>query len=547
MKKGLVVSFLLIVCLVLSACNSFSSKDASSGSGTEGTSGGSKKSDDTLNLYFDNDIPDLNPIKTTDSISFSVLGNVMEGLYRLDENNKPVPAMAKSVKVSDDGLTYTFTLRDGIKWSNGEPVTAQDFVDGWLLGMNPQTSGSYRFILTDYIVNGEEYTNGKVKADKVGVEAPDDKTFIVHIKKPTPYFLGLTTFEKYYPVNKAFFEKNKDDFGQSPDKLLYNGPYVLTDFNPASGVTLKKNDQYWDKANVNIPNIDIKVIKEASTALNLYNGGQLDYVNLSSEDVNNYKDKPEFGTQTNFRSYYVQFNLGDSVLKNKSLRQALQLSYDPSTLEKVILNNGSKAASGLIPPGMEGVDGKSFRDLQGDVIKPDVAKAKDLWKEGIKELGKTPKLQLLVSDDTVEKDTATFLQSQWKKNLGIDVELVTKPYSGRLDTMRAGDYQMAISAWGADYNDPMTYMDLWVSPATPFRGSFSNKEYDQLIKDAKSQSDDTKRMNELLKTEQILLKDEAVLAPLYYQGQAYLQNPKVKGLVFHPWGNPWDYKYATMD
>lgn len=544
-KKGIFFSLLIVISLVLSACG-FTGSDEETSDSDNKDKGTEKKDQDTLNLYFDNDIPDLNPLKSTDEISFSVLGNVMEGLYRLDKDDKPVPAMAKDVKKSDDGLTYTFTLRDGIKWSNGKPVTAQDFVDGWLLGMNAETSGSYRFILTDYIVNGEKYTNGKVKKDKVGVEAPDDKTFVVHIKQPTPYVLGLTTFVKYFPVNKDFFDKNKDKFGLAPDKLLYNGPYVIKSFNPASGVKLKKNDQYWDKDNVDIPKINIKVIKEASTALNLYNGGDLDYATLSSEDVNDYKDKPEFATHTHFRSYYVQFNLGDDIMGNKKLRQALQLSYDPNTLQDTILNNGSKAAYGLIPPEMQGVNDKTFREMQGKLIETDVDEAKKLWKEGVQELGKTPKLTLLVSDDSVEKDTATFLQSQWKKNLGVDVDLVTKPYSSRLQAMRDDKFQMAISAWGADYDDPMSYMDLWAAPKTPFRGSFSNKEYDKLITSAKKEEDEEKRMDELLKTEKILLKEDAVLAPLYYEGEAYLINSNLEGLAYHPWGNPWDYKYATL-
>ncbi|MFC4618939.1 peptide ABC transporter substrate-binding protein [Camelliibacillus cellulosilyticus] len=545
MKKfSLSLTLLLSIVLILSGCH-FSGSSKKSTDEANRTS--SSKNEGTLNLYFQNDIPDLNPLITTDANSFSVLGNVLEGLYRLDKENKPVPAMAKSVDISDDGKTYTFTLRDGVKWSDGSPVTSQDFRDGWLLEMSPEIASSYSFILTDYIVNGAEYNQKKVTADKVGLETPNDKTLIVHLKQPTPYFLGLTTFAKYFPVKKSFYDQHKTDFGTSPDKLLYNGPFVLKSFNPASGVKLNKNDQYWDKNSVKIAKIDIKVIKEASTALNLYNSGSLDYVLLTSDDVNDYKDNKEYGTSTNFRSYYVQFNTGDKILKSKNIRRALQLSYDPKVLQDVILNNGSKGATGLIPPGMDGVNGKTFRELNGDIIKPDVKLAKKLWDKGIQELGKTPTLTLLVSDDSVEKDTATFLQSQWKKYLGVDVQLTTKPYSGRLQAMRDNEYQMAISAWGADYNDPMTYMDLWKGPKSAFRGNYNNPTYDQLITQAKTEPNEQKRMEYLLKTEKILLKDDAVLAPLYYQGQAFMQKSNVKGLVFHPWGNPWDYKHATKN
>lgn len=552
MKRLLTAMVGLLLVFSLAACN-FTGKTTSEGNtetSTEGTTSGSdtKKKDGVVNLYFKNDIPDLNPLLTTDAISFSVLNNVMEGLYRLNADNEPVPALAKDVKVSDDGLTYTFTLKDDINWSNGEPVTSQDFRDGWLLGMNPETSGSYRFILSDYIVNGAKYTEGKVKAEEVGIETPDDKTLIVHIKRPTPYFLGLTTFVKYYPVNKAFYESTNGEFGLSADKLLYNGPYVIEEFNPASGAILVKNDQYWDKENVSVEKVDLKVIKEASTALNLYNAGELDYVMLNSENVTKYKDSPEFGTITNFRSYYVQFNLDNKAIANDNIRKALQQSYDQKILEESILNNGSEAAYGLIPPVMAKTEsGETFREVQGPLVEPNIEQAKELWAKGVEELGAEPELKLLVSDDSVQKDTATFLQSEWRKNLGVDVELVTKPYSGRLQAMRDNKFQMVVSAWGADYDDPMTYLDLWAAPADPFRGNFSNERYDELVASAKTEADPQKRMEKLLEAERILMKDEAVLAPLYYQGHAYLQKPSLKGLNFHPWGNPWDYKNMTIE
>lgn len=544
----LVFMFLLFA---LAACN-FGEETGSEAGGSEGTSeekegsSDSTEEDKSVSLYFKNDIPDLNPLLTTDTISFSVLGNVMEGLYRLDENNQPVPAIAKGVEISEDGLTYTFTLREGVKWSNGDPVTSQDFRDGWLLGMNPDTSGSYRFILSDYIVNGEKYTKQKVTADEVGIETPDDQTLVVHLKQPTPYFLGLTTFVKYFPVNKEFYESTDGEFGLRADTLLYNGPFKITEFNPAQGATLVKNENYWDAENVEVEELDLRVIKEASTALNLYLSGELDYVYLSSENVNEFKDSPEFDTDTNFRSYYVQFNLGDKAMANINIRKALQHSYDQQTLEEAILNNGSEAAYGLIPPVMAQLNGESFREKQGSIVEPNVEKAKKLWKKGVEELGEEPELQLLVSDDTIAKDTATFLQSEWKKNLGADVELLTKPYSSRLEAMRNDEFQMVISAWGADYDDPSTYLDLWAAPADPFRGNFSNERYDELIASAKTEKDEAARMDMLLEAERILMVEEAVLAPLYYQGHAYLQNEDISGLNFHPWGNPWDYKNITF-
>ncbi|WLD94532.1 peptide ABC transporter substrate-binding protein [Alkalihalobacillus sp. AL-G] len=550
MKRRLftkILCFMVVLSVFLTGCNFTGSSTDSTDENTDGESTETGTSDNVLNLSIENDIPDLNQVTTTDSISFSILNNVMEGLYRLDENNEPQPAMAKEVEVTDDKLTYTFTLRDDIKWSNGEPITANDFKYSWMRAMHPDTAGSYSFILADYIKGAKPFSEGKGNADSVGIEVKDDKTLVVHLEKPTPYFLGLTAFVTYFPLNKEFVESQGGEFGLSGDAILYNGPYVITDFGQAEGVVLEKNDQYWDKENVQIEKIDLKVVKELSTALNLYEAGELDRVKLSSANVDAYKDSPEFGTQTNFRSYYVQFNLGDETIANDNIRKALQLAYDPKILEEVILNNGSEAAYGLIPPKMTGPKGQSFREAQGPVIEPDVEKAKELWAKGVDELGFEPELELLTADDSVSKDSGTFLQSQYKKNLGIDISLVTKPYSGRLQAMRDDDFQMVVSAWGADYNDPMTYMDLWAAPPSAFRGNYSDENYDDLVLSAKDEPDDVKRMNQLLEAEKILLKEDAVLAPLYYQGAAYLQKTYVKNLVFHPYGASWDYKYAKIE
>lgn len=542
---------LLLLCLMvlLSGCNfgSSSTETSKNEDGEKPAESTDGKSDSVLNLSLDNDIPDLNQVKTTDAISFAILNNVMEGLYRLDENNEPQPAMAESYERSEDGLTYTFTLKDGIKWSNGDPVTANDFKYSWLRAMHPDTAGSYASILTDYIKGGAAYAAGESDADSVAIEVKDEKTLVVELIQPTPFFVGLTAFVTYFPLNEAFISEKGNDFGLTYLGILYNGPYVLTAYDQAQGVTMEKNPEYWDKDNVAVQKVNMKVIKEQSTALNLYEAGELDKVYLASADVNSYKDSPEFNTETEFRTYFIQFNLGKEPFDNENIRKALQLAYDPKVLTDVILNNGSEPAYGLVAAKMAGVDGKSFRELQGDVIKPDIEKAKELWAKGVEELGKTPTIDLLTADDTVSKDTGTFLQSEYKKNLGIDVNLVTQPYSGRLETMRAGDYQMGVNRWGADFNDSITYLDLWNAPSNPhFRGNYLNEKYDELVNAAKSEADENVRIEKLLEAEKILLED-GIVGPLYYDGLSYLQKTNVKGIVTHPYGASPDLKWATIE
>ncbi len=531
---------LLLALVLLSACNF--SNDAEKDNKADGEE---KK---VLNLSLENDIPDLNQVTTTDGISFDILNNIMEGLYRLDENNDPQPAMAESVDISEDKLTYTFHLRDGIKWSNGEDVTAHDFIYSWLRALHPDTSGSYSFIIADYVKGAEDYANGEGAAEDVAITAEDDQTLVVELNEPTPFFLGLTAFVTYFPLNEAFIEEVGEQFALNNESTLYNGPYVLSEYDQAVGVTMQKNEHYWDFDNVDVDEVSLKVIKEKSTELNLYESGELDRITLSSNDVDEFKDSEEFGTLTEFTSWYLQFNLGKAPFDNENIRKAFQLAFDPEVLVKNVLNNGSTPAYALLPPDMQGVDDQSFLELSGEVISPDYDQAKTYLEKGIEEIGgELPAIEILTANDTVAKDGATFIQSQVKENLGVDISIATKPYSGRLDAMREDDYQFAISKWGADYNDAMSYLDLWVGdPIAPFRGNYHNPEYMDIVYQAKEEKDEEKRIDMLIEAQRILLEEDAVLGPMYYEGAAYLQKSNVENLVFHPYGARLDLKYVTI-
>ncbi|MFC5601896.1 peptide ABC transporter substrate-binding protein [Sporosarcina koreensis] len=542
-------NFLLVLSLVmavfLSGCGFTDSKKDNDGEKAGETN---DKKEKVVNLSLANDIPDLNQVLTTDGISFTVLNNVMEGLYRLDENNEPQPAMAKDVDVSDDKLTYTFHLRDGIKWSNGDPVTSEDFKYSWLRAMHPDTAGAYSDILANYIVGGQEFVDGEADASAVAIETPDEKTLVVTLKTPTPFFLGLTAFVTYFPLNEKFInEVGEDKFALTADAILYNGPYVMTEYNQAQGVTLVKNKEYWDFENVDVDKVSLKVIKEQSTALNLYEAGELDRVYLASSDVNSYKDSEEFGTETEFISWYLQFNFLEKPFDNVNIRKAFQLAYDAETLTKTVLNNGSVPAYGLVAAGVYGDGDKTFRELSGDHVKMDVAKAKEYLEKGLAEVGELPPLKILTADDTIAKDTAIFLQSEFKKNLGIDVQIDTKPYSGRLDAMRANEFQMGISRWGADYNDAMDILSLWIGePLRGLRGNYYNEKYKQLIDDALVEADENKRLQMLIDAEKLMLVDDGTLGPLYFEGKAFLQKPNVKNVVIHPYGAPIELKMIKV-
>lgn len=541
MKKSKWLALFLAATMTLAAtgCGSFT------GTSKDTQKDPSAVSKDTITVYDSNEIRTLVQWAASDNNSFTILNNVSEGLYRLNAKHEPELALAKSCNVSDDKLTYTFTLKDNLKWSNGTAVTAKDFVYSWLKQMSTEATNGYSFIMTDYIVNGAEYLDGKATADKVGVKAVDDKTFVVTLKQPTAYFTRLTVLPMFFPLNEEFVKAQGANFGLKAENMIYCGPYKLTAYDPASGSTLAKNDTYWDAANVKVPNVVVRIIKEQATALNAYKSGSLSRVTLSSSDVSGMKSNPEFQSTSEFRTTYLQYNLKNKALTNKNIRLALSYAIDRKTLTDVVLCDGSAPAGGLIANAMYGDGTKTFRELNGEISGFDAAKAKEYWDKGVKELGSAPKLTLLTEDDSNTKTIATFVQDQFKKVLGADVTIDSKTKKARNQLMDDNNYQMAITAWGADYDDAMTYMDLWTN-GSPYRGNYVNETYNSLIADAKKQTDDGKRLTDMLTAEKLLVVDDAVVAPLYYRGFAYLTKSNVKDLVTHPFGPPIEFKYASL-
>lgn len=549
MKK--IAAVLLTMAILFSGtagCNSFTG--TTGGTTGKAASGGAQTK--AVSFYLENEIPTLNQFAASDNVAFNVLNNISEGLYRLDSNNVPQPALAEKCDVSADKLTYTFTLRDGLKFSNGDPITSKTFKETWLEQMKAETKNNYAFIMTDYIVNGVEYSEKKAGADKVGLETPDDKTLVVKLKAPTPYFLSLTAFVPYYAVDMDFYKKQGTGYAMNKDSLVYSGPYMLSQYDAASGATLVKNPNYWDKDSVKVDTVTVKIIKEQSTALNLYKAGQLSRVKLSATDVPAYKDSKEFTTHSIYRTNFVQFNTTAEGTKNVNIRKALSMAIDNNTLMSTILNNGSEAANGVVPKAMSsGIPGKTFGSLQGTLMSYNAEKAKEYWKKGVEELGGTvPQMTLVLDDDTENKDVGTYLQSQFKSVLGIDVKLDSKTKEARRSLMKTGKYQMGLNAWGADYDDPMTYLQIWTENKNSFRGNFKDTEaanqYAKLIKAAHAEADTAKRADFLLQAEKSLIADNAVIAPLYYMGSAYLVKPNVKNMV-EPNSGVIELKYANVE
>ncbi len=527
------------VLLGATGCNVFGGQ--SGGGGNDGSGG------KILNDYLEGDISTLDPGAATDGYSFAVINNLAEGLYRLDENEEPRPAMAEGVEVSGDKLTYTFTLRDGVRWSNGEPVTSRDFKYAWLRAMDPEIAQLYSFILSDYIEGGVEYAAGDGGAGDVAIGTPDDGTLEVTLSDPAPYFLSLTAFPTYMPLNQKFVEQQGDEFAQGADTLISNGPYEVTEFDPSSRVVFEKNGEYWDKDNVALEKVNVRIIKSPDTALNLYEAGDLDAVLLTSDNVEQFRDSPGYAETTTFSTILLYLNNGDPALSNENVRRALQTGFDRQAYVDTLLGGIGEAAYGLVAPGIDGPEGQTFREAVGNTVpESSPGEARELWERGVEELGREPRLEILVSDEKGSQDLGVFMQAQFEENLGTRVKVTSLPFDTLLEREDSGDYQMAVSSWIADYNDPMTFLDLWTSDASFNKVDFSNDRYDGLIAQAKAEPDAARRMDMMVEAERLVVEDSAALAPIYYFASASLTKPYVRNYVVHPYGPASDYKYTSI-
>ncbi|MEK7015597.1 MULTISPECIES: peptide ABC transporter substrate-binding protein [Bacillus] len=557
-KLTAVVVPVLAMSVALTACSGSGGEKKTT---TTSNSGEEKKSDikyaakQVLNRTENQEIPTMDTSKSTDTLGAQILGNTMEGLYRLDKDNKPIPAAAESSTKSEDGKKYTFKLRKDAKWSNGDPVTAKDFVYGWQRLLDKNTAAEYAFIAY-YIKNAEAINKGEKPATELGAKAVDDYTLEVELEKPVPYFLNLLAFPSYYPLNEKFVKEKGEKFGLEADTILYNGPFVMASWKHEQGWQLKKNDKYWDNKTVKLEEINYSVVKEVATKVNLYDTGSIDFTLLSGEFVDKYKsNKDEYGEYSEASTFFLRLNQKrngqDTPLKSKKLREAIALSVDKKGLANVILNNGSKATDQLVPKGLAtGPDGKDYQDTFKNGLKQDTKKAAAAWEEAKKELGKDQvTIELLSYDDGTAKKIADYVKDQIEKNLkGVTINTKIQPFKQKLKLESAQDYEISYAGWSPDYADPMTFIDMFDSKSPYNQMSYSNPKYDEMVQKAGNEllSDPKKRWETLGKAEKLFLEEDAGLVPLYQTGRSYVMKPNVKGIVKHNISPEYSFKWAYV-
>jgi Bacterial extracellular solute-binding proteins, family 5 Middle. len=538
-----------IVSLVLAGCGG--SKDSKSG-------GESKKDEEKVFHFVNGDtIPTMDSSKATDEYAFQFLGATMEGLYRLGEDGTPVEGIAKSHEVSDDGLTWTFHLRENAKWSNGDPVTAHDFVYAWRRAVDPNTGSEYGpYMMNGVIKNAEEVSTGKLPVEELGVRAEDDYTLVVELANPTPYFESLTTFGTFLPLNEKFVEEKGSDYATSSENLLFNGPYKLEKWKSTSEKwELVKNEDYWDADAVQMDRITFVVLKDTQTRVDLYEKGEVDRIDLASSQVDVYSSHEDFTVIPDTSVFYLKMNQvrngNKTPLANLNIRKAIMMAFNKDDLVNEILNNGSLVATGLIPKDFVKVPstGKDFREQNGDLAVYNPDKAKEYWEKGLKELGvDSLELEFLGGDTDTSKVMNEYLANQLEKNLpGLKINLKQVPFEQRLDLDDKQDYDIEFSGWGPDYLDPYTFLSLWVTDGGNNKMGYSNPKYDQLLKDAQTTLalDEDARYENFLEAEKVLF-DDAAIAPVYQKGIAQLVRSKVGGVYKNPFGPTYEWKWAYV-
>ena len=515
---------------------------------------GSKTDTDTFRFANDTDIVGMDSTVVDDAMSFNAITAITDGLTTVDVKGNTIPGIAKSWDVSNNGLTYTFHLRDA-KWANGDDVTAQDFVYSWHRII--KNAGNYAYMLGSEgasIKNADSLINlGTTATDEqlntLGIKATDDKTLVVDLEKNVPYFVGLMSFPCYFPQNQKFVEKCGKNYATKPEYILGNGAYKMTKWIKGNKATFTKNDKYYDAKSVKTKNLEMYLVQDPKTAAQNFDNGKVDYATINSTLVDKYKGKDTFKAIREGYLAYLICNFKADTTANKNLRHALSYAINRKDLCDNILKDGSQPATGFVPAQLcKSPSGKDFREESGKYVDYDVKKAQEYLDAAKKELGTdTITVDLLYGTDESPMDTfAEYLQGSFTKLKGLKVNMVATVKKDRIYNREAsGNFQIACTRWAPDYADPTTFLNVLTSTNSNNYGKWENAQYNSLLKQAQNETDVNKRWNELLEAEKVMMDDMPNI-PVVQTGTAALQAKNVKGLVHNTVSTPYVFKYVTL-
>jgi oligopeptide transport system substrate-binding protein len=553
-KFSLLVVLALVLSMFLSACSGSKKDDTN----TASKNNKEKAPEQVLNMLESAEIPSMDSVMSQDVLSFTMLNATNEGLYRVDQNQNVIDGVADGKPVANaDNTVYTIKLKKDTKWSNGDPVTAKDFVYAWQRAIDPKTASPYGpYYMEGTIKNATEIANGKKPVSELGVKASDDYTLEVTLEKPIPYFASYITFQLFYPQNQKYVESQGKDYAKDASHILFNGPFKMTKWDGPQGTlwTLEKNDTYWDAKDVSLTKVNFNVSKDPQASANAFEAGEADITPKLAQPaiLSQYEGSKNLYRYMQPSVFWLKFNEKNAALKNVDIRKALSIAIDKKALVNDVLANGSVAADYIVPKDFTKFNDKDFRADTGTYLKTDKEKAKELWTKGLAEIGKKSLTLSYVGQDTDSaKATDAFIKDQLEKTLpGLTVTIESVPFNIKLDREDKQQYDILFSGWGPDYADPMTFMDLWLSTGQQQHMSYANPQVDALINKAKN--DLTKpdqlaeRWKDLQDAEKIVLDDDAALAPLYQRAANLLISSKVKGFVTHAIGPDYSLQWVKI-
>jgi oligopeptide transport system substrate-binding protein len=476
----------------------------------------------------------IDPTLNTTVDGGTIILAVFEGLTKLDLNDNPIPGVAEKWDISPDKTKYTFHLRKDAKWSDGKPVTAKDFYYSWKRALDPKTAAEYSYMLF-YIKNAEEfYTDekGKVKFEDVGIKVKDDYTLEVQLKAPTPFWLKITAFPTLMPLREDIVSKNPEKWTMSPDTYIGNGPFKLVEWKTKDMMKFVKNDNYWNKDAIKIDGVIKTFIAEASTMLAGFEANELDVIDTVPLDEipRLQKESKEFYILPQIGTYYYCFNVKKAPFNNLKVRKAFALALDKEDIVYKVRKSGTPATA-FVPPGVPDAEpGSDFRKVGGPFFptKAQPEEAKKLLAEAGYPDGKgLPPITFIYNTNEEHKKIAEAALEMWKKNLGItNITITNQDWAVFVNTRQKGDFQIARHGWLSDYNDPMSFIDLFTTGNGNNDAQWSNKEFDKLIQKARLAANEKERMEILHKAEKLFL-DDVIMIPLFH----YTENTMIKSYI----------------
>ncbi|ONI47197.1 hypothetical protein AN644_01245 [Candidatus Epulonipiscium fishelsonii] len=537
MKKMASIFMATILLLSVTGCGS---KD------TVETDASTSKGDlKTVTLAKENDIISLNTMYATDGMSFEVINTMIDGLMTTDKDDKIVPAVAENYTESEDGLTYTFNIRPGITWSNGAPVTAHDFEFAWKSTIsNP--AAEYSYIYTQdgaCILNADQILYEGADVETLGVKAIDDLTLEVKLSKKTPYFLSLMGFPVFYPINEEFFVSQGDGYGFTADSFISNGPFLLKTWEKDTKIELVKNPTYYDADAIKIDELEFRITPEVSTGVTAFEAGTVDYAKLSNTLIDKYKNTDEYVEILDAYLWYLQINDQAEVFKGDNLQLALAYAIDKEDLTQNVLKDGSVPVNGFVPYGMApSPEGEMFRDTTEEYLVPDKALAQEYFAKALEEAGTdTINITLLYENADPAKSAAEYLQGTLQAALpGLIIDMNVQPKENRIELQKQFDFEVSLTRWGPDYDDPTTYLNLLLENNIYNYGKYEGPEFNETMEMAANAATPEERW-ELLKEAEAFLMEDAPVIPIFQTGAAALLNPKVTGIRTQAVGVPFIY------